>query len=64
MIHLLYCALYAYGMQRTFVLESSTWQYNKGGWEEIFLPLSETCTNVTGPLHQFRGKFLCFIKKQ
>jgi glycoprotein 6-alpha-L-fucosyltransferase len=38
----------AYWMGRTLILESKPWQYNNGGWEEIFMPMSDTCTSLEG----------------
>ena len=33
----------AYATNRTFILKSNNWSYHKAGWEDIFLPVSETC---------------------
>ncbi|KAK4886686.1 hypothetical protein RN001_002957 [Aquatica leii] len=44
--HLISCMILAYGMRRTLILESTNWQYNKNGWQEIFMPLSNYCTNI------------------
>lgn len=38
----------AYGTQRTLILESQNWRYATGGWETVFKPVSETCTDRTG----------------
>lgn len=38
----------AYGTQRTLILESQNWRYATGGWETVFRPVSETCTDRTG----------------
>lgn len=38
----------AYGTQRTLVIKSKGWRYHKGGWEEIFKPISDTCTDPHG----------------
>lgn len=38
----------AYGTQRTLILKSKGWRYHKGGWDEIFQPLSESCTDPAG----------------
>lgn len=46
--HVVYCLLVAYGTQRTMVLKSKGWRYHKAGWEEVFLPVSETCTDSGG----------------
>ncbi|CAG9765491.1 unnamed protein product [Ceutorhynchus assimilis] len=46
--HTVYCFMVAYGTQRTLILKSKGWRYHKSGWEEIFLPLSDTCTSPTG----------------
>lgn len=38
----------AYGTERTLILKSKGWRYHKAGWEEIFMPVSETCTTPNG----------------
>lgn len=52
MHELLFCLLVAYKMERTFVLESkhnvSGYLANGLKWEDVFLPLSETCTSTNG----------------
>lgn len=30
------------------ILKSKGWRYHEGGWEEIFKPISETCTKPDG----------------
>jgi len=46
--HAVYCFIVAYGTERTLILKSKGWRYNKGGFEEIFMPLSETCNDPKG----------------
>lgn len=46
--HAIYCFLVAYGTERTLILKSKGWRYNKKGFEDVFLPLSETCTDQEG----------------
>merc|ERR1719282_959545 len=46
--HAIYCFLVAYGTERTMVLKSQGWRYNKKGFEEVFLPLSESCNDPNG----------------
>jgi glycoprotein 6-alpha-L-fucosyltransferase len=46
--HLVYCAIMAYSTERTLIIKSKGWRYHKGGWEEIFLPVSETCLDSSG----------------
>jgi len=46
--HAVYCFIVAYGTERTLVLKSKGWRYNKGGFEEIFQPLSQTCNDPQG----------------
>ncbi|XP_012939134.1 alpha-(1,6)-fucosyltransferase [Aplysia californica] len=46
--HLTYCMITAYAMQRTLILESKGWRYAPKGWETVFMPLSETCTDKGG----------------
>ena len=38
----------AYSTERTLIIKSKGWRYHKGGWEEIFLPISETCLDSSG----------------
>ncbi|KAK4882687.1 hypothetical protein RN001_006006 [Aquatica leii] len=47
MHHLISCMILAYGMQRTLILESTGWQYHRGGWNQVFMPLSKNCTTVS-----------------
>ncbi|XP_034945504.1 alpha-(1,6)-fucosyltransferase isoform X2 [Chelonus insularis] len=49
--HLTYCFLVAYGTQRTLILKSKGWRYQKDGWESVFKPLSETCLSPSGVSH-------------
>eukprot|EP00064_Thunnus_orientalis_P019198 superscaffoldBa00004695_g19313 len=46
--HVVYCFMIAYGTQRTLILESHNWRYAPGGWETVFLPVSNTCTDRSG----------------
>lgn len=46
--HAVYCLIVAYGTQRTLILKSKGWKYNKGGWEDIFKPVSDTCLDSVG----------------
>ena len=39
---------YYVGTERTMVLKSQGWRYNKKGFEEVFLPLSDTCNDPNG----------------
>ena len=41
--HAVYCFIVAYGTERTLILKSHGWRYNKKGFEDVFLPLSEQC---------------------
>ncbi|KAK4882688.1 hypothetical protein RN001_006007 [Aquatica leii] len=47
MHHLISCMILAYGMQRTLLLESTGWQYHRGGWNQVFMPLSKNCTTIS-----------------
>ncbi|XP_031786080.1 alpha-(1,6)-fucosyltransferase isoform X2 [Nasonia vitripennis] len=49
--HLVYCFLVAYGTERTLILKSKGWRYQKEGWESVFLPLSDTCLSPNGKTH-------------
>lgn len=44
--HVVYCFIVAYATERTMILKSRGWRYHKGGWEEVFLPVSETCLDA------------------
>ncbi|CAJ1077102.1 alpha-(1%2C6)-fucosyltransferase [Xyrichtys novacula] len=46
--HVVYCFMIAYGTQRTLILESHNWRYAPGGWETVFLPVSNSCTDRSG----------------
>ncbi|ODM92730.1 Alpha-(1,6)-fucosyltransferase [Orchesella cincta] len=46
--HVVYCMVVAYATSRTLILESKGWRYNRQGWEKVFLPVSDTCTNPSG----------------
>ncbi|KAK3855023.1 hypothetical protein Pcinc_038548 [Petrolisthes cinctipes] len=49
--HVVYCLIVAYGSKRTLILKSRGWRYNKAGWEDVFQPLSDTCTDPSGYSH-------------
>uniref|UniRef100_A0A646QIG9 Alpha-(1,6)-fucosyltransferase n=1 Tax=Hemiscolopendra marginata TaxID=943146 RepID=A0A646QIG9_9MYRI len=49
--HAVYCLIIAYGTSRTLILKSKGWRYNKEGWETVFKPVSETCTDAQGRSH-------------
>lgn len=44
--------LFYVGTERTMVLKSQGWRYNKKGFEEVFLPLSESCNDPNGKTFQ------------
>nr|CAG4650039.1 EOG090X03KK [Sida crystallina] len=46
--HAAYCLIVSYSTQRTMILNSKKWRYHRGGWERVFLPVSETCTSPSG----------------
>uniref|UniRef100_A0A3Q2YCT1 Alpha-(1,6)-fucosyltransferase n=1 Tax=Hippocampus comes TaxID=109280 RepID=A0A3Q2YCT1_HIPCM len=46
--HVVYCFMIAYGTQRTLILESHNWRYAPSGWESVFLPVSNSCTDRSG----------------
>ena len=37
------------------VLKSQGWRYNKKGFEEVFLPLSDTCNDPNGMIMEVRN---------
>ena len=44
--HAIYCFIVAYGTERMLVLRSRGWRYDAAGFEDVFLPLSETCPDT------------------
>ena len=40
--HAIYCFITAYGTGRMMVLKSKGWRYDKAGFEDVFLPLSDS----------------------
>ncbi|KAA0708229.1 Alpha-(1,6)-fucosyltransferase [Triplophysa tibetana] len=46
--HVVYCFMIAYGTQRVLILESHNWRYAPNGWETVFQPVSDTCTDRSG----------------
>uniref|UniRef100_A0A1I8NTE8 Alpha-(1,6)-fucosyltransferase n=1 Tax=Stomoxys calcitrans TaxID=35570 RepID=A0A1I8NTE8_STOCA len=46
--HAVYCFIVAYATERTLILKSKGWRYHKGGWEEVFQPVSDTCVDIGG----------------
>ncbi|XP_012256247.2 alpha-(1,6)-fucosyltransferase [Athalia rosae] len=49
--HVAYCFLVAYGTERTLILKSKGWRYQKDGWESVFKPVSDTCLSASGVSH-------------
>ena len=46
--HIGYCFIVAYATQRTMILKPQSWyDYGNKGWNSVFLPLSDTCTEAT-----------------
>ncbi|XP_030380911.1 alpha-(1,6)-fucosyltransferase [Scaptodrosophila lebanonensis] len=55
--HVVYCFIVAYATERTLILKSRGWRYHKGGWEEVFLPVSSTCNDAgNGAANNWPGK--------
>ncbi|KAL9877974.1 alpha-(1,6)-fucosyltransferase 8 isoform 3-T3 [Glossina fuscipes fuscipes] len=46
--HVVYCFIVAYATERTLILKSRGWRYHKGGWEEVFHPVSDSCVDAEG----------------
>ncbi|KAL1139066.1 hypothetical protein AAG570_009127 [Ranatra chinensis] len=44
--HAVYCLIVAYGTERTLILRSKGWRYNRAGWEQVFLPISDSCSDI------------------
>ncbi|XP_073815042.1 alpha-(1,6)-fucosyltransferase 8 [Musca autumnalis] len=44
--HAVYCFIVAYATERTLIMKSKGWRYHKGGWEEVFLPISDSCVDI------------------
>ena len=46
--HIGYCFILAYATQRTMILQSNSGSFAENkGWNSVFLPLSDTCTEAT-----------------
>lgn len=65
--HVVYCLILAYATERTLILQSTGWKYKRSGWEQVFLPISETCTSPDGetkdawPGRCYIYCFICFF---
>lgn len=46
--HVVMCLIIAYATERTLTLEKQNGIYNGHSWDNIFLPLSDTCTTADG----------------
>lgn len=46
--HVMYCFMVSYATHRTLILQSGSWRYGSGGWEKVFLPVSNTCMTTNG----------------
>lgn len=46
--HVVFCLIIAYATERTLVLEKGSGIYKGHTWEQVFLPLSDTCTSTDG----------------
>lgn len=54
--HIGYCFVLAYATQRTLILESHSWQYaDNKGWDSVFMPLSDTCTQANSHGERWSG---------
>lgn len=45
--HVMYCFIVAYFSDRTMILHSNNWRYNSHGYKAYFLPVSDTCEDVS-----------------
>ncbi|EDW05875.1 alpha-(1,6)-fucosyltransferase [Drosophila mojavensis] len=55
--HVVYCFIVAYATERTLILKSRGWRYHKGGWEEVFRPVSDNCQDAgTAYAYNWPGK--------
>ncbi|XP_034105397.1 alpha-(1,6)-fucosyltransferase [Drosophila albomicans] len=55
--HVVYCFIVAYATERTLILKSRGWRYHKGGWEEVFKPVSDSCHDAgTANAYNWPGK--------
>ncbi|KAH8324095.1 hypothetical protein KR074_009011 [Drosophila pseudoananassae] len=55
--HVVYCFIVAYATERTLILKSRGWRYHKGGWEEVFQPVSNSCHDAgTANTYNWPGK--------
>ncbi|XP_060867931.1 alpha-(1,6)-fucosyltransferase-like [Metopolophium dirhodum] len=47
--HFVKCLIAAYATERTMIIDNPiNWQFTSGGFEKLFLPLSDTCTSKDG----------------
>ncbi|CAI6347476.1 unnamed protein product [Macrosiphum euphorbiae] len=47
--HFVKCLFVAYATERTMIIDNPEhWKFTRGGWEKLFLPLSNTCTSNDG----------------
>ena len=44
--HVSYCFIMAYATKRTLILDSRNWKYSPQGWNVVFKPISNTCTEI------------------
>ena len=51
--HAVYCFIVAYGTERTLILKSHGWRYNKKGFEDVFQPMSENCAVMPPGNHAY-----------
>lgn len=49
--HVVYCFIMAYATERTLILKSQGWRYNKAGWDQVFKPISDNCLKGDGVSH-------------
>ncbi|XP_017061602.1 alpha-(1,6)-fucosyltransferase [Drosophila ficusphila] len=55
--HVVYCFIVAYATERTLILKSRGWRYHKGGWEEVFQSVSNSCHDAgTANTYNWPGK--------
>ena len=48
--HIGFCFIVAYATERTMILQSESWSFAENkGWNSLFLPISNTCTEATTP---------------
>ncbi len=58
--HVSYCFILAYASQRTLILDSTNWKYSPKGWNVVFKPISNTCTEIPPGIYNIDSSLFSF----